>query len=206
MSGAVRELHPSSQGRQPLRDSEEREHDRRALGAVDLVLPEEPITEERTIDNVLVLAGGAHGGARLVEPFTRLLGLADSRIERQVIIEDDAVVSGVHFLSATRNGDRNNAAFLVQIRSPARVVFNGCLFEKAPGDPMSAVALTRECYVVIESGAKATFQGCVFKGVPLNAGLVVNHVAGPAADVQMVGCLNATGQAHGGVTTVAQIT
>lgn len=205
-AGNVRELHPRGQdGRQPLRDSEEREHGRRALAGAEIVLPEEPITEARTIDNVLLLSAGAHGGATLTRPFTRILGLSDTRIERRVVVQEDAVFSGIHFLSTTRNAERNNAVSLVWVRSGS-VLFNGCIFEKAPGDPMSAVAADRECYVVVESGARAAFNGCLFKGVPANAGFVVNHVAGPAADVIIVGCVNATGQAHNGVTTIAEVT
>lgn len=194
------------QARVLQRDSEEREVTRQAVEGLSIVLPEQPIDEVKKQDNVFLLVAGDHGGATLRKPFTRVLGTSGARMVRRMEILADAVVDGLHFTSAAGNRTRNNEDYLVRVADNARVIFRGCLFEKAADDPMSAVAADRKCFVVVEDGAKAEFVSCIFRPTMTAAGLVVNHLVGPAVDVHIVGVLNATGQPHGGVTTISEVT
>ena len=207
MSGAAhRELRSPAQAVLDAHQTDARERQRRALAGLGLRQVGEAIDEDRTAGNVFALGAGAYGGARIEAPYGRIVGLSDSRIERQAVFRENTVVSGVVFRSSRLNEKRNNADALVRIENAARVIFSACTFEKEPDDRMSAVAADRLCFVVVENGARAHFIGCVFRPTMTQAGLVVNHVAGPAADVYIIGCVNSTGQAHGGVTIIAETT
>jgi hypothetical protein len=179
-----------------------REELRRVTDALGLTLTSDPVQETKTEDNVFVLSGGTHGGVTLEKPRSRLIGLADTRMERLLDIKaaaTSAEVVGIHFYSA-------DLAYLVRVSASSSVVFSGCIFEKGPNAPMSAVAADEECYVLVLSGGKAAFVGCIFQGTPA-AGIVVNNLGGVdlAANVGIVGCSNRTGQSHQDVTTVFEI-
>lgn len=196
--GATREVARRGVDRQEAHGLRERDDARGALASLELGSPGGGIIETRDSGNVIVLGSGTFGGARLTKPYGRVIGLGDTVFDRQVIVEAYTVFRGLHFRSSPLASDRNNASALVVVTSGS-ALFQDCIFEKDAADPMSLVGVDRKCYVVVEDGAMATFSGCLFRGVPTTAGFVVNHVAGLATDVIVIGCHNLTGLGHNGV-------
>jgi len=153
---------------------------RRAADAVDslgLVLSGESFKERLLKNNSLALAPGEHGGSVLDREDTALQGVAPGAvITRRLVVESDAVIDNI----TISTGDGPNC---VNIKSPATVIFRGCVFER-PLDSSTVV-------VAVDAGAKAVFLGCVFRGSGPAVSPVVSH-AGPAASVQIAFCYNKT--------------
>ena len=174
----------------------------RSLDGLGLLLPSDSLREVKTADNVLVLGAGSYPALTVTRPGSRYLCAADVRMGVPMVISATAtrvLVSNARFYSSTAN-------YLVRVSASSIVQFIGCIFEKGPNAPMSAVPADEECYVVVESGGRAVFLGCTFQGTPA-AGLVVVNLGG-APLVTNVGILgsNTTGQAHQDVTTIFEVT
>ena len=146
------------------------------------------LEETATRNNAITLTSGNHGGVTLSVADTAIKGMpAGVFMTRKVTFNADAVVDGIHFTSSPSNEDE-----LVVVGVASVVVFRNCTFEKFP--------TTSSTFVTIEAGGKAIFVGCVFRGTPISGDVISSTVA---ADVQVVGSYNKTGNALGTVTSAA---
>ena len=152
----------------------------RIVDALGLTLPGEKLSEFKLQENTVTLAG-EHGGAVFDKPDTTVFGAGPgARMNKRVVIEADAIFDRITVSAPIED------ARCVLVKSPAVVLFRGCVFER-PDDATTP-------FVEVENGAKVTLLGCVFKGGGTTANPVVLHV-GAAADVQIAFSYDRTGNA-----------
>lgn len=178
-----------------------REETRRGLNALRLILPTDVQEEQFALDNRRILTPGEFGSLPMAKPGTWVRGFPgtlSTGILDIPVASTRGIIEGVHFYSATAN-------WLARVSASSNMVFMGCVFEKGPNAPMSAVPADELCYVNVLNGGKAVFVGCTFQGTPAAGIVVLNAAAAPAGNAQIVGCSNRTGQAHSNVTVVGEI-
>jgi hypothetical protein len=173
----------------------------------------EAIAEVMETGNSILLLSGEHGGVTLTKPHTTLRGVPGAIIGRLVRIEDDAIITGVHFRSS---GDETNAKHLVRVKAGAKVVFQDCIFERNSSDESTAPIappVTENCFVLIDNGGSAMITGSVFRSqaatgaMSAAAGTVVQNLAPAAGAVHVGWGANLSTQSHGTtVTTSPEIT
>ena len=146
--------------------------------------------QPRSTNNNISLTAGSHGGASLTKEDTRVRAIpAGVEMTRTLSVSRDCEVDGVHFTSVST---AVATASLVSLEGTSVSVFRGCVFEKSSVDEPT--------YISVATGAKAIFVGCVFRGNTGAAGDLFSH-AGPAGNVQLLGCYNKTTHAYGANTT-----
>jgi len=152
----------------------------RIVDALGLTLPGEKLSEFKLQENTVTLAG-EHGGGIFRKPDATLFGAGpNARMRKRVVVEADAVFDRMT-MSAPIEDLR-----CVLVKSPAVVLFRGCVFER----PLDATTP----FIEVEAGAKVTLLGCVFRGGGTTASPVVLH-AGLPADVQIAFSYDRTGNA-----------
>jgi len=156
------------------------------LATLNIEVAPASLEESAIRNNAITLTSGNHGGVTLAVDDTAIKGMpAGVFMTKKVSFDADAVVDGIHFTSSPDNSDE-----LAVIGGSATVVFRACTLEKFP--------TTGSTFVTVESGGKALFVGCVFRGSPPSGDVISNAVA---ANVQLVGCYNKTGNPLGTVTS-----
>ena len=155
-----------------------RERGLQPIQSFNAILPTEPITEDLASNNLFSLSPGSHGGNILKKNGTQMQGIAlGAVINKPLVVESDCVMDSLTF--------EPQSGVSVVVKSPARVVFRGCTFDKLSSD--SAAHMT------VESGAKAVILGCVFQGGVAGGTAAVVSSAAANADVQIAFCVNTTG-------------
>tara|TARA_R100000963_G_C4642227_1_gene105857 strand:- start:87 stop:680 length:594 start_codon:yes stop_codon:yes gene_type:complete len=167
-------------GRQSLLET--RESDRggdvtRAVNALGLTLPGSSIEEIKSEDNVFLLGSGPFGGPTLTKPYTHLGGLPGTRVTRQLLLEEKAIIDGITFENAP-----SSAGTLIKVRDTGVVLFRNCIFDNNLPDGSKV-------WIALESGARCVFLGCLWRGGDGAGGTLVNN-AGVAANVHIAGCIS----------------
>ena len=163
-----------------------------------IILPGEPMEEERLDGGRFRFLAGEHGGLSIKENNAMIVCDPGAVFTRKAVIEASCTIKGAHFKGT---GGSNNEDLLVDVTSAdATVAFMGCIFEKSP-EQVTA-------FVNIADDARASFIGCVFIPVMPTAGTVVNNLGGggKAANVGIIGCSNRTTKNHANVTSIFETT
>jgi len=155
--------------------------------------PGSPLVESRKEANAWTLAGGVYPGFEHTADHNVIRGLvASSTLSRRCRIEGHASVSGVTF---DDDGDLGTPE-LVSVGPGCAVSFVNCVFRRGDGSVDSIVRTAAAGAGVV--AAVASFVGCTFIG---GGATTINNASGVAAGVQMVGCVNLTGNATLGTVT-----
>lgn len=175
---AVQEENQRAQDNLDEANKNARERGLQTVQSLNAILPTEPIVEDLASNNLFSLSPGSHGGNILKKDGTQMQGIAiGAVINKPLVIESDCVLDNLMF--------RPSSSISVLVKSPARVVFRGCTFDKLSSD--SAAHMT------VESGAKVVILGCVFQGGVAGGTAAVVSSAAANADVQIAFCVNTTG-------------
>jgi hypothetical protein len=155
---------------------------RRKLGdiasALRLTMPGSTFKETRAANNTFLLAPGGYGGATLSKTLSEMHAVSPgARMDRGLNLVGSAVIDGVLLAGSGPEG-------CAVVRSTATVIFRGCTFER-PTDSVQSM-------VTVETSGRAIFLGCVFRGSGTTVLPMISH-GGPAANVQVAFCYNATG-------------
>ncbi len=172
---------------------EVREEQRLVVDSFGIVMPQNAVTEPLLLDNAIALTSGEYGGATLTKADTVLSGTVPGGvIAGAYVFENHALVTGLRFTNSP--GHREG---LITIRSPARVRFVGCTFDKGASLP--------GLMITVESGARAAFVGCQFKGGAPDGANIIDNQGAVAADVQLIACHRQSTNPFGTVTETGSI-
>ena len=172
---------------------------------LNISTPNNSITFVKSNFNHLTLTPGNYGGATIDKKNTKIAGVGDVRIERQVLVKADSTLENLHFVSDKSNSERNNASLLVKVQNTSSCLFVNCIFEKSAGDPNSATVSDEQAFVVIEANSAATFVGCSFTGSVTGSGFVVINRNTTTGSVAKIGTRNQTVRPHSNTYIVQEV-
>ena len=192
MSVLVREHMRLDEGMLSQQNSDVRDDVRSSVAHLNLLMPEDSVSEQKKKDNAIGLASGEFGGFSLSKPDTYIQAVSPGcLVNRKVSISSDVVIENVTFV----NADPDHTGVLVEVSSTATVMFRNCVFNRVGSDQTSSL-------VEFKSGGKGIMVGCLFKGTVQGATNVVSN-PGAAANVQVVASQNKTGGSLAQVTSTA---
>ena len=152
------------------------------VAQMGLLLNGSVLPEERLEGNSFNLVQGVYGAFDHTTDHNSVRGLVSG-----ASFSKRCKVSGVTF----DDGASDPEAELVHVSIPTGtekgVLFINCVFVRSPTSPAE--------HVLIDSGGKVIFIGCTFRGRSQSSGNVINN-AGPAGNVQAIGCFNFTAEAN----------
>ena len=173
-------------------DSNVRDDVRGSLAQLNILTPDNHISEVKKKDSTIALAPGEFGGFALENVDTYVQAISPGcQINRKVVISNDAVIENVTFV----NLDSDHTGVLVEVNSTSTVMFRNCVFSRTSSDQLSSL-------VAFESGGKGIMVGCLFKGSIQGTTNVVSN-PGAVPNVQLVACYNRTGGTLAQVTSTA---
>lgn len=175
-------------------------------GDVTRVFSGTALSEGASSHNSFVLGPGTHQKLTLEKPLGSLQGEPGAIVTGLATFKATSKIEGLLFKESSAG---KNSSHLVVVESPAKVVFNNCVFQRSASAAASNAATSILCFVLVKSGAKAVFNNCVFQsnnidGAMLNLpGLAIQDLNAVAGSV-FVG-LGANYSAHSHAATVTNI-
>ena len=186
-------LSPSRSREEANDDAHSQMLDGRVAG-LNLLLPGNALAESLLSNNHWTLADGTYPPFSLKRTHGRVCAAsAAPQFTRKCEVLAHASVTGVTFT----DDDDPGAAELVRVGSDTAVRFADCTFVRSGSSPLNHVYMEPPSSVLGSDAGTAVFIGCTFIG----GGAVTINNAGAAALVQMVGCVNMTGNVTFGTVT-----
>ena len=173
-------------------------------GDVSRVFSGTALAETLPSHNSFIFGPGTHQKLVLEKPLGSLQGEPGAIVTGLATIKATSKIENLDF-KQTNSG--NNSSHLVAIESPAKVVFNNCVFQRSASAEASNAATSILCFVLVNSGAKAVFNNCVFQsngldGSMINSpGLAIQDLNAVAGSVFVGLGANYSGHAHAATVT-----
>lgn len=188
-------------------DSDLRDENRTRLNnlAQQAYGPEEPITEDQSANNAILLLAGEHSGFSLARQWTNLRGAPGALVKDKGVVGANCLIENLEFRRL--NSSETNEATLLHIKNNAKVLIRNCVFQRRASDPSSATVTDDDSFILIESGCKVIITNCVFRSdtssgaMNVAGGRAVKN-RGAAGNVYVGTGFNLTGQAHLNVTAI----
>jgi hypothetical protein len=160
----------------------------RLLRRLNVHDPVRAVTEPKIGHNHIAIAD-RHNPQELRRPFTVLRGVGAGGELSRTVCKSHASIHGLKFRY-------DGTAETLRVAAAATVVVTGATFIRDAG--------AGQTHVHVESGGKLVLIGCTFIGGGTGAAVVVDHPAGAATDVQLIGCRNLTGNTLAAALTVTE--